>query len=270
MADEYRPKNDEHRTSSKNELLLGYSGNSRRVLTGFIIIAGLVGLGAFGLYAYNKGKDAGRSNIPPIIKPKEGPTKVRPDHPGGMKVPNRDKEVFRRFDEKNPRSTVEIILSAPEEPLRPNNTKEKNPVNQGLSGRNNGPLRKKHEAPLIKKKISIMRNSAETASSDAAAIKNSETKDDVGQKAFKGKKRFKIQIASLRSLPSVKKTWRLISKKHSDLLGTLALNIERKNLGDVRGVYYRMQAGPVNTRVEAQALCAKLKARGVSCIVVGG
>ena len=270
MANEFEPKNDDFQTVRKDAEPLGYGTNGRRILTGFILIAGLIGVGAFGVYAYNKGKEDGRSGIPPIIKPKEGPTKVRPEHPGGMKVPNRDKEVFRRFGEKTRRPKVEIILEAPEEPRIPTDSKEKILNNEEPNGQNKNSMLQISEKPLNKKKSGLKRIATRAISRQENKIKQLGTKEPTEHKASKGMKYFKVQLASLRSENSVKNAWRLIIKNNSDLVGKLTLNIERKDLGTSRGVYYRMQAGSFSTRAEAQALCAKLKARGVSCIVIGG
>ena len=270
MANEFEPQKDDLQKSGKDGQALGYGGTSRRVLRGFIVIAGVVGVSAFGLYAYNKGKEDGRTNIPPIIKPKDGPTKVRPEHPGGMKVPNRDKEVFDRFNEKTPRPKVEIILTAPEAPLKPIHSKKKKPSQKAKNGPNKSSMIEKPQNPLIKNESGIKPAATGTASKKPTGIKKNETKIRVGQKLFIGTKNYKIQLASLRSEAAVKNAWRLIIKNNSDLVGKLGLNIERKDFGGSRGAYYRMQAGPIGTRMEAQALCTKLKTRRVRCIVVGG
>ena len=270
MANEFEPKKDDFQTVRKDAEPLGYGANGRRTLTGFIVIAGLIGVGAFGVYAYNKGKEDGRSGIPPIIKPKEGPTKVRPEHPGGMKVPNRDKEVFRRFGEKTRRPKVEIILKAPEEPRIPTDSKAKILSHEKQNAQNKSSMLERSEKGLSKKKSGLKRIATRETSNQQNRIKKNGNKEPTEQKVFKGMKPFKVQLASLRSENSVKNAWRLIIKNNSDLIGKLVLNIERKDLGTSRGVYYRMQAGSFSTRAEALALCAKLKARRVSCIVIGG
>ena len=269
MVSELDLKKDSLQPDREDRPLLGSGGNSRRVLTSFIVIAGLLGVGAFGLYAYNKGKEDGRSNIPPIIKPKEGPTKVRPDHPGGMKVPNRDKEVFDRFNKRSSRPKIEIILGAPEEPLRPRNSKAQKSEKKRSKGQSKRSMIQQPENILIKNKTSIEGSRKNEATTQAPAITtNNESKARPEKGASKQKKFYKVQLASLRSKSSAQDAWRLIKKKNSKLMEKLSLNIERKDLGGSRGVYFRLQAGPISTQMEAQALCAKLKARKVSCIVV--
>ena len=79
---------------------------------------------------------------------------------------------------------------------------------------------------------------------------------------------YRIQISSLRSEKAVRDGWARLSKRHSDLLGDLSLNIERKDLGGGKGTYYRMQAGPLASRSAANSLCTRLKQRKLGCIVV--
>ncbi len=79
----------------------------------FIIFSGLI------VYAYNKGKEAGGGDRPPIIKAGPAPYKVRPDRPGGMQVLNRDKQVYSQIDGSLKPPVVERLLPAAETPMAP-------------------------------------------------------------------------------------------------------------------------------------------------------
>ncbi len=57
------------------------------------------------------------------------------------------------------------------------------------------------------------------------------------------------------------------SRIHKAVLGNLRIMLERADLG-ARGIFYRLQAGPLADRAVAAALCAKLKARNQDCIVI--
>lgn len=78
---------------------------------------------------------------------------------------------------------------------------------------------------------------------------------------------WKIQVASLRSEAEVRRAWNRLQTRNRDLLNNLDLNIARKDLG-AKGVYYRLQAGPLADRSAASSLCSKLKQRKVGCFVV--
>ncbi len=55
----------------------------------------------------------------PIIKAEGGPIKVRPDKPGGMEVPDRDKKVYEQMEGVSGGAQVERLLPPPETPLPP-------------------------------------------------------------------------------------------------------------------------------------------------------
>lgn len=53
----------------------------------------------------------------PVIYAKEGPIKVRPKNPGGLKVPDRDKLVYGRLTGEQSEVQFERLLPGPEQPL---------------------------------------------------------------------------------------------------------------------------------------------------------
>ncbi len=81
---------------------------------------------------------------------------------------------------------------------------------------------------------------------------------------------FRVQVASFRSEESADKEWNRLLRRHRDLLGSVKHIIDRADLGAERGVFYRVQIGPFPDRAAASDLCAKLRAREASCIVVKG
>ena len=87
------------------------------------IFIALFALGAFGgivWYAYTQGVQSGVSTVAPVIKAEDGPTKAKPEQPGGLQVPHQDKQVFQRLlPEGQTPQTVERLLPPPPEPLQP-------------------------------------------------------------------------------------------------------------------------------------------------------
>ena len=77
-----------------------------------------------------------------------------------------------------------------------------------------------------------------------------------------------MQLVALRSEAAVRKAWTGFRKRHADLLGRLTLTVQRRNLGSGKGVYYRLQAGPLATITAARTLCSEIKKRKMGCIVV--
>ena len=71
----------------------------------------------------------------------------------------------------------------------------------------------------------------------------------------------------MRSEESARQEWSKLRKANNDLLGGLTAAWSRADLGE-RGIYYRIQAGPIADGAAAERLCGELKRRNVSCILV--
>ncbi len=80
-------------------------------------------------------------------------------------------------------------------------------------------------------------------------------------------KAWRVQIAAMRTGQAAEQVWQAAVTKYDDLLGELRLNVEEVTLGE-RGTYYRVQAGPLAGKSQADALCAALKIREQGCLVV--
>jgi hypothetical protein len=78
---------------------------------------------------------------------------------------------------------------------------------------------------------------------------------------------YRVQLAAVRSRDRAEKEWNRIKTKNDDVLGKLSLSVMRADLG-ARGVYFRLRAGPLASETEARAVCDKLSARKVPCLVV--
>jgi cell division septation protein DedD len=297
MAEDFRP-GEEDRIATQEYVEQARSGrNGRRIMTGLVAVAAVLGLGVVLVYAYNKGRQDGTGAAPPIIQAQEGPFKIRPESPGGMKVPNRDKEVFSRLETDAPAGKVERLLPSPEKPMTP-------PASPVMSSEELAKMMPSAGSEIPKlpsgsdtssvlpppppppatasetmskevKKLAAKPPAAPAAkpAKKAPTQKRIAAKTPAQKAVSKGKKKsstgvYRIQMSSLRSQSSVQKSWASLRKRHRDLLGRLSLSIESTTLSGGRGTYHRMQVGPLASRVQANALCANLKKRKQSCIVV--
>jgi len=273
MADDFRPGEDDRITQRDCPEPERYGRRGRRIMTALVAVAAVLGFGVVLVYAYNKGKQDGESNVPPVIQAQDGPTKIRPESPGGMKVPDRDKEVFSRLEIDKRTDRVERLLPAPEKPMTPpapspavsSEVTKMAPAAGPATGTSaTGPMPSKKavsaavKAPKIPPPLPPVINKPLTRPKPLASKTPKLMKSG----------RFRVQISSLRSRVDVRKSWKSLQQRHSNLLGKLALNIEPVRLSGGRGTYYRMQAGALASRAQATALCGKLKQRKLSCIVV--
>ena len=79
---------------------------------------------------------------------------------------------------------------------------------------------------------------------------------------------YRVRLAAFRTVARTNKGWEILSGAHPDLLGALQLSVERVDLGAEKGVFFRLELGPLGGAGAARALCAKLKLRDVDCVVV--
>lgn len=102
----------------------GKDGEPRRKLgTAPIVVAVLAvcALGGLIYYAYDQGIREGTEVAAPLLSP-EGPAKVKPEDPGGLAVPHRDKTVYDVVQggaSDTSEEKVETLLPPPEEPMTP-------------------------------------------------------------------------------------------------------------------------------------------------------
>jgi len=267
-------------------------------MTALVAVAAVLGFGVVLVYAYNKGRQDGTGKVPPVIQAQEGPSKIRPDNPGGMKVPNQDKEVFSRLENDKQAGKVERLLPAPEKPMtppappviKPDELARMAPSAAGKGMEAPGassvplppppPAAAPAVAPKEIKPLAATPPKAQPAivatkptvkpapkpAKKAASAKRVAAKSPPVKRSSSGT--YRVQMSSLRSQSAVQKSWVTLRKRHSDLLGKLSLSIEATKLSGGRGTYYRMQAGPLPSRARANALCASLKKRKQGCLVV--
>ncbi len=78
---------------------------------------------------------------------------------------------------------------------------------------------------------------------------------------------FRIQLGSLDTATAAEAEWRRLRRRHRDLLVALGPQVQRTDLG-AKGVFYRLQAGPLADAGRAKGLCAALARRDVRCLVI--
>ncbi len=74
-----------------------------------------------------------------------------------------------------------------------------------------------------------------------------------------------VHLASYRSQQAANRGWTQLRRAHSGLLGKLSADISQINLGPGKGTFFRLKAGPLNSRGAAESLCGRLKSRRQYC-----
>ena len=76
-----------------------------------------------------------------------------------------------------------------------------------------------------------------------------------------------VHLAFYRSEKAAERGWKSLQKRHEDLLGALSLRVNEVDLGSGKGIYFRVEAGPLSDVRSAEDLCKKLKSRKMFCTV---
>lgn len=244
-----------------------------KLVLGALLIAGVVGLV---WYAYNLGLRNGSESVAPIIQAGDGPIKEAPDDPGGLDVPNQDMDVYDTIEgeggieryvpppppqqaegsaeQATPDQADKPAEEASPESAEPAVEAEAEPEAEVEPG-SEAPPAEEEDAPQV---ASV----PPTEEADPMIIEEPSptTAELIGP--------YRIQLAAFRSPEEATQTWLKLQKSHNDLLGPFDLVIQKIDLGEPKGVFYRLQAAPLKSREAAESLCGDLVDRQVSCIVV--
>ncbi len=82
-----------------------------------------------------------------------------------------------------------------------------------------------------------------------------------------GGKGYYIQLGALRSQSAAERAWRVAQQKNRSLLGGRDVDVTRAKVPN-KGIYYRVQSGPLVSSAEAKNLCDALNRRKQVCFVV--
>lgn len=112
------PLLDENDRPGPPPIMSEESRRSSKGLTIFIAAFALVAFGGIVWYAYEQGHRTGSEKTAPLIRADMAPVRVRPDQPGGLKVPHQDKFIFEKLTGGDPIEArpVERLLPRPEQP----------------------------------------------------------------------------------------------------------------------------------------------------------
>ncbi|WP_428246891.1 SPOR domain-containing protein [Ferrovibrio sp.] len=261
----------------------GGPGSAKRMITAGIALGAVAAFGVGIWFAYDQGVKRGASGAPPLVRADQSPSKVAPENPGGMQVPNQDKQIYERLGNStgNAQQQAEKLLPPPERPTANAPTVTPAPAgsapagasvtvptrpaatavpNQAPPNQTNAPT-----APTAPRTAATPTTPAPAQQQPAARPAATPTAPATAPAAGGGSAR--VQLASLPEQAQAQSTWAALQKKFPGELGSLSASYERVDIPG-KGVFFRVQAGPLRDRAAAQALCEKLSAQKQGCIVV--
>ena len=279
-----------------------------RLLAAAAAVCVLGAFGVIVYYAYHEGVRAGSESIAPLIKAEQQPYKVKPDDPGGMDVPDQDKLIYNEVSPQAGEGAqkAEHLLPPPENPLpRPTEQPEEQAQSSSAASAAAAPAASPAQAsptgapsyvpqPPAPAEIPPMGQStsppaqgnapAAAASAGAPSAQAAAVAPPAGAQGAKAGKAgaagatqlaarpqhggWRVQLGSVRSAEGARQEWAHLQSEHPDLLGALALDVRRADLGPGKGVFYRIQGGPLSGKEAANALCDRLKAVRVGGLAV--
>ncbi|PZP55482.1 MAG: hypothetical protein DI586_06750 [Micavibrio aeruginosavorus] len=235
----------------------------------------------------------------PIIRADSAPYKIKPEDPGGMKVPNKDSTIFETLKGEQEENKVENLLEdesdtaasvarqevvskviSKSEPITDiNDLKlDSEPAEEELSAPPqtfSEPVAQPVAQPVAKvetaKVETIKKEPKETASIIDTLKADSKPKELPVPKTETSKAApmpsggsTYIQLAAVKSEAEASSQWAKFKAKNPEL-GALSMRTQKADLGP-KGIFYRIQAGPLSA-ANATKTCTAIKGRGGSCII---
>jgi hypothetical protein len=228
-----------------------------------LVALAVAGVSAAGLWAaWRVAGHHGDDASVPIIRADDRPVKVPPANPGGMEVPDQDLYVLNHQQPAD--SRVEQLLPPPETPLpRPV------PPPSAVAAEPSAPVSAPAaavDAPAVAAPAAAPPASA-AAPVAAPAVALAAVMPAAPPLVLAAASGFRLQVAAVRSPEVAQQEWARLKRSQADILGPLDVRTVRIDLGG-RGVFYRIEAGPIADAAAAQRDCETLRQRKVGCILV--
>lgn len=242
-------------------------GPGMRSLIMGVAIAALGIFGGFLWYAYSQSKDKNDGSIPPTILADAGPTKVKPDTPGGLDIPHQDKTVYNRMDTRATESEPKNLLAAPEIPIARPNEPDVELLSKLFGDTAPAappiPMDPAEQMPVVVDLLPPGPGGAKIT----AAVPEPDAQHIAVTTPDPTSGKFLLQVGAFRDKAGADAGWARMRKRHGDLLAGMEPDIARADLG-AKGVFYRLRIGPLGDKAEADGLCGALKERKLGCLVV--
>ena len=238
-----------------------------RVVKFFVAFIALAALAGGVGYLYGNKHDAG--GAPPLVKADTSPTKVVPENPGGMQIPNQNMNVYNNMggSQQAAKPGTEKLLPPPEQaapqaarvaPAEAPSVAAATAPAQVITPRPE-PAQVPTASATAPAKPPVPAPAPAPAATAAVVAPKSAAPPPAGAT-------WRVQLGAQREMAAAENDWKRISAKYADVLGGLTPAYERADLGD-KGVFLRLQAGPV-TEARAREICDRLKAANQGCLVV--
>lgn len=245
-----------------------------------VLIAAGVGCLTFGKYvSVYYGADSGDL---PVIRADRSMDGMKPDTPGGMEVPNRDKLVYERLRQSNTELPVERLLPPAEKPVSPAPEQEPDAIAalvtdlaaQETPAPATAVVYEEDGTPV---EVMFKETAAATVTPEPEPIvaekqiekpaeKKAEKTPLPETKPVQPAVSYAVQLVSARTEQAAESEWKRLSKKHKEIIASMPHAISKTVV--TNGTFYRLRVGRFDKRDDAKALCDQLKKKKQECFVV--
>ena len=219
--------------------------------------------------SYQQGKVDGHSEQnPATITSDNETTTIIPDDPGGLEIPNQNLTIYDSGEDLTESSTLNPeenqTMPEPDQPIMSVDPEtdlsqsEINKIIEDLSDSKKNIQASEETQPATVDEKEISSQVEDFVANIAKDLKN-EDLNEVGS--------YRVQLASLTSETVAENELSKMKDKFSNVLNDFELKIYPVNI-EGKGMYYRIQAGPIKTSDEAKNLCNELTRLQKKCFVV--
>jgi hypothetical protein len=208
--------------------------------------AGMLFVGSL-WFAYHEGAThaatGGAAGEVPLIKADPQPVKVKPDQPGGMKIPDQNDPIYARTAATPP---VERLQPPPEKPA----PRPAPPPPQASAPPPAASPPPSHAAAAPRALPAPPPLTHATAAKPPPAARAAVPT--------------RVALGSLRTPDEARREWQRLKRQHANLLGKLTAVAVRSEVPH-KGVWYRVEAGPLPSHDAAERLCRALRQHKIGC-----
>ena len=254
---------EKYKKEYSSSLVLNYFSASYKVLMylGIVVLASWL--------SYQQGKVDGRSEQnPATITSDNETTTIIPDDPGGLEIPNQNLTIYDSGEDLTESSTLNPeenqTMPEPDQPIMSADPEtdlsqsEINKIIEDLSDSKKNIQASEETQPATVDEKEISSQGEDFVANIAKDLKN-EDLNEAGS--------YRVQLASLTSETIAENELSKMKDKFSNVLNDFELKIYPVNI-EGKGMYYRIQAGPIKTSDEAKNLCNELIRLQKKCFVV--
>ena len=197
----------------------------------------------------------------PLIEPDPRPFKVRPDDPGGLRVPNQDELIFER--NRGPANNGAARLAP--EPEAPRLDALRAQVAQPAP-RPVPPDAAPNAAPALAAARHGAPATTPTAPAPSAAAPQAAVAPPARPAPAPGGA-IRVQLGALTSEDAARGEWDRLARRHADLLGAFRPQVVRFER-EGQATLFRLRTGGFADAAAASSFCEQVRARAVPCAVI--